>query len=199
MRWTYGVAVLVCGSLALAACSGDDDATAAGAAGEGPLAGQLSDGGGNGTTSVPPAPGGGTGDPSALPDDACAVMPADQVEALVPGARVEGPENAGAEGHSQAHCSWANDTRTLNLNYIGGVPNAQLQLSMETDTRDGNGELTTIAGDEAGIVTLITGDLEINVVHDDIYITVGLLTIDGPANDHRDALVSLAEAAVSTL
>lgn len=174
----------------MAACGGDDDDdTAARPDGDGEA------------TSLPPDLGDvGDGDPTDLPDDACQVFPADQVEALVPGARVDGPKNLSQGGSATAGCSWANDTRTLSLNYSAGIPHDLLLTSMESDTKDANGELTQIGGADAGIVVLaVTGDLEINMVQDDVLIGVRLLTIDGPANTHRDGLVGLAEAAVGSL
>jgi hypothetical protein len=196
MWWKTAVVLVACTSLALVACGGDDDSAAAGRS---PLG--VADGAGE--ASVPPDAAGGTdaGAGTKLPEDACKVLPADKTAALVPGATVTGPENQGAGGHSTAHCSWANDTRTLSLGYIAGVPHDQLELSMKGDTQDGGGDLVTVAGDDAGIRTLASGDLEIDVVHDDAMITVELLilAVDGSAPQHRDEVIALAEAADGAL
>jgi hypothetical protein len=194
MWWKTAATLLACASLALVACGGDDDGAAAGRS-------PLGAAGGGGNASVPPDAGGGSGAGTKLPEDACKVLPADKVAALVPGATVTGPENQGAGGHSSAHCSWANDTRTLNLGYIAGIPHDQVETSMKGDTQDAGGDLITVAGDDAGIRTLASGDLEINVVHEDAMVTVELLilAVDGSAPQHRDEVIALAEAADGAL
>ena len=179
----------MCGSLALAACGGDDDASKASAA---------NGGGSPGKTSLPDL-GGGSGSKGDVPGDACAALPKDQVDALVPGAKLTGPESANGGGIAHATCSWHNDTVTLTLSYTAGVPNAQLLMSMNGEVQDAHGDKTTIAGDDAGVWSAIPGNVQVAVVHDDVYVTVELLVLGTGAQQHRDQLVALAEAAVGSL
>jgi hypothetical protein len=193
----HGLALLVCGTLVLAACGGDDDDV------KDALGGASQSNGGGGKTSLPGDAGdagGGTGDAPDLPEDICKVLPEDTVQALVPGYRVDGPKNVAAQGMATADCGWVNDTVTLTLNFTAGVPEATLEASLEGDAKDQDGaELTTIGGDEASVEKLITNDMEITVVHGDVQVTLNLLSLNGDAPQHKDELVTLAEAAVGSL
>jgi hypothetical protein len=208
MRWNQGMALVVGGSLALAAAcgggGGDDDARAAG-----PLGASGGAGGGGATTepagsggsgSAGGGSGGSGGTPTKLPDDACAAVPQDQVEPLAPAARITGPAQGGSGGVAQATCSWNSDTTTLTLTYLGGIPPAQVRMSMEGEVADAQGEMTTVSGDEAGLWSSIPGNLEVAVIHGDVYVTVEYMQITGgPAAERRDDLMAVAEAAVGAL
>jgi hypothetical protein len=192
----HGIALVICGSLVLAACGGDDDDGAK--AGGNPLEqANNDDSGGNGSSGGPQP--GLTGDPSDLPDDACKVVPTDLTDKLAPGNHVEGPDNLEQQGVASAHCAWVNDTVTLSLNYTAGIDPAMIKISVESDTKDANGEITQIAGDEAGIRKAAGGQLEINVIHEDVLVAVSLLTLQGDTMQSKDDVVAMAEAAVGSL
>jgi len=190
----------VCGSLALAACGGDDDDEAKDAIQDALDGAGGGDGNGGGETSVPS--GGvlnGAEDPSDLPDDACTAVPAQITDKLAPGNRVEGPTSQSAQGMALAGCAWVNDTVTLNLNYTAGVSPDLLEMSLEAEMKDGNGEITRIGGDEAGIKTAAGGQLEVTVLHEDVQVDVSLLTLQDDASTHKADVVAMAEAAVGSL
>jgi hypothetical protein len=189
-RLKSGMALLVCGALALAACGGDDDDVAKAAA----------NGGGNpAKASVPSLPSGGGGGSSKVPDNPCTVVPKDLVDAIVPGGRVDGPRKQGGGGVSQAHCGWVNDLVTLNLDYTGGVPHDQILMSINGDAQDYHGDKVKVAGDDAAVWSVIPGDLEIGTVHDDVLVTVHITVLQAQGVQYRDRMLAVAEAAVGAL
>ena len=194
MRMRHGIAAVACVGLVLGACGGDDDDVKDAIE----KAGQSADGNGGGQQSGGPQPG-LTGDPSDLPDDACKVVPTDLTDKLVPGNHVEGPQNQSMEGAASAHCAWVNDTMTLSLNYTAGIEPSMLEMSVETETKEANGELTKIRGDEAGIKKAAGGQLEVEVIHDDVLVTISLLSLNGDTMQQKDDVVAVAEAAVGGL
>lgn len=96
-----GLATLLAAALTLPACGGSDDSSSASTTTAKPAAGSSSDGGGSTTTAA--------GKSSAkLPDDVCALLPADQVTALLgaptPGSK--GTESRNPENPQFASCLW---------------------------------------------------------------------------------------------
>jgi hypothetical protein len=75
-----------------------------------------------------------------------------------------------------------------------------MSAQLEQAVNDAGGDMTTIAGDKAGVFSHGPGALNIGVVHDDVYMTLEFLDIGGAdIGPRRDALVTLADAAASAL
>ncbi len=141
-----GVATLLTAALALPACGGSDDSSSSASTTAEPAGGSSSDGGEATTTT--------TGKGSAqLPADVCALLPADQVTALLgsPATGAKGAESRNPENPQFASCLWGDLTSpTGQVSLAVSLPMPEIGIDYLQTVFGGAGPTTPVPVGEDG-------------------------------------------------
>lgn len=194
-----------CAGLALAACGGSDNKSAANtpaAAGTPAATAAVTKASASAPAATQPAVTQKPATTSKVPADACALLTLDQVHQLAPtaGAGAVSPQQ-GAPGQSIAGCHWAwpegNGSLDLTVSTLpAGAPEDVVKSSLQISAKKDGSELSGI-GDFAIVTSVVKIAVEVQALVHGLLLTINL-NVTG-ARDQQDKLIALAKIAAGGL